>query len=135
MALRLVSRIADRAIIGVSEALFPENDRGMPNFREARVVERTWQHLGRLPPEQRRLLLALYVFVELSTVVLARGFRTFSSLPLERRVDTVRHFRSSRVPFLRLVGDGLKATGTLIYLSHPAAMGALGMEGRTCCKS
>lgn len=121
-----------RALDGLraaSEALFPENDIGAPDFRTTEMVPRTLQYLEELPRKQRRLLLLLFAFVEVLTVLFR--LRRFSRLSPESRAALVRGFRRSRLLPLRILGDALKATTTVIYMSHPAALAHIG-EGAPC---
>ncbi len=112
---------------GVAEALFPENDYGAPDFRTTDLVRRLFDYMGELPPRQRRLLVTLFVFIELLAPFLVPGLGRFSKLPIARRERAVRRFRRSRLFLLRVLGDALKATTTLIYMSHPAALAYVGM--------
>lgn len=123
-----------RAVDGIaaaSEATFPENDLDAPDFRSTEMVTRTLEYLDELPPPQRRLLLALFVFVELAAVVLMFGFRRFSRQPAIRRTRAISAWRRSSLLPLRILGDSLKATTNMIYMSHPAAMEFIG-EYRVC---
>jgi hypothetical protein len=111
---------------GTAEALFPENDYGAPDHRTTDLVPRTLEYLAELPVSQRRLLTTLFVLVELAAPFLIVGFRRFSRLSSDRRVNSVRAWRRSRVLPLRLLGDALKATMTLVYMSHPLALAYVG---------
>lgn len=114
-------------IAATAEALFPVNDYGAPDHVATELVPRMLDYLGDLPAKQRRLILALYVLVELFAPVLVPCTCRFSKLPVARREAAVRAFRSSRLLPLRLIGDALKATTTIIYMSHPAALSHIGM--------
>ena len=85
------------------------------------------EYLNELPFRQRRLLLSLFVLVELAAPFLIPGFSRFSRLPVLVRERAVRRFRQSRVLPLRLLGDALKATMTIMYMSHPVALAHIGM--------
>jgi len=122
-----LERRAQDGLSAVVEALYPENDYGAPDYRTTEMVPRTLEYLRELPEAQRRLLTLLFVFVELSAPLLVLGFRRFSKLPVAKREAVVRAWRRSKIPPLRLVGDALKATTTLIYMSHPAALAHVGM--------
>ena len=50
----------------------------------------------------------------------------FSRLTPERRAQAVRRWRRSRFFFLRLLGDALKASTTMIYMSHPSVVAHIG---------
>ena len=114
-------RRAVDAIEASSEALFPANAIGAPDYQATDMVRRTVEYLTLLPRPQRRLLLMLFIVVEFGTPVLTLGFRRFSRLPVERRELVVRNWRRSRFLSLRLLGDALKATMTMLYMSHPLA--------------
>lgn len=119
-------RRAVDAIAASSEALFPANAIGAPDYQATDMVRRTLEYLTLLPRAQRRLLLTLFVVVELGTPVLTLRFRRFSRLSVERRERVVRGWRRSRFLALRLLGDALKATTTMLYMSHPAALAYVG---------
>jgi hypothetical protein len=109
-----------------AEALFPVNDHGAPDFRTTELVRRTVEYLDELPPDKRRLLIALFAVTEFGTLLVWPYFSRFSRLSPARREDAVRGFRSSSFLPLRLLGDALKATTTLMYMSHPSALAYVG---------
>ena len=118
-------------ITGASEGLFPPNDFGAPDFRETRMVERTLEYLEELPPAQRRLVSALFIAVELLAPFLLLVPRRFSRLPHAHRAHAVRSWRRSRFFLLRVLGDALKASTTMMYMSHPRVVLHIG-EHRAC---
>ena len=119
------------SIAALSEATFPENDIDAPDWRSTKMVERTVEYLDELPPPQRRLLLALFLFIEYATPLLLLCFSRFSKLSAKRRTDSIRGWRrSSFFPF-RVLGDSVKATTTMIYMSHPSVIAHIG-EYRVC---
>jgi len=118
-------------VAAASEATFPQNAIGAPDWKSTDMVRRTFEYLDELPPPQRRLLEALFIFVELATVVLAGRFRRFSKLPVEVRTAAIRRWRASRWLAFRLLGDAIKATMTMIYMSHPSVIRYI--EEYRCC--
>lgn len=127
MALRsFVWRTALSGISACAEGLFPENDYGVPDWRATDMVERTCEYLDALPAAQRRLLTSLFVVVELGAVVLAKRLRRFSRMSPDERAAAVRAWRRSRFLPLRVLGDAIKATTTVIYMSHPLALAHIG---------
>ena len=121
--------ILDPAIAGltaVAEAMFPANSYGAPDWREAEVVPRTLAYLEELPAMPRRLLLALFTAVELSAPVLVGCRSRFSRLPAGRRAEAIRALQASQFSPKRLIGDALKATLTMMYVSHPKVMAHIG---------
>jgi hypothetical protein len=125
---RVLKPYADAGLLATAEALFPENTLGVPDYRTTELVPRMQQYFGLLPARQRRLLLSLFALVELAAPFLVFGFRRFSRLPVGRRERAVRAWRASELGPLRLIGDALKATTTMIYMSHPAALSYVGAE-------
>ena len=123
---RLLHHYAEAGLSATAEALFPANRLGAPDYRTTELVARMLSYLRLLPARQRRLLLSLFALVELAAPLLLAGFGRFSRLPVERRERAVRRWRSSSVLPLRLVGDALKATTTMMYMSHPAALAYVG---------
>jgi hypothetical protein len=117
---------AESGIGAAAEALFPANDYGAPDFRDTELVPRMLDYLSLLPERQRRLLVLLFAVVEIAAPLLVPGFRRFSSLSVERRERAVRGWRTSGITPLRILGDALKATLTIQYMSHPAALRYVG---------
>ena len=122
-----------QGLSAAAEAMFPPNDLGAPDWQEAEVVGRTLRYVEALPPLQGRLVLALFLFVELAAPLLTPGLRRFSRLPRERRTAAIRRWRASRLQLLRLLGDAVKASMTMVYLSHPRVSAFIG-EYKTCAR-
>jgi hypothetical protein len=119
------------SIAALSEATFPENEISAPDWKSTCMVDRTVEYLGELPPAQRRLLLLLFLFVEYAALVLVFGFCRFSKLNPSRRTAVIRGWRRSRFFPLRMLGDAVKATTTMMYMSHPSVIEHIG-EYRVC---
>ena len=119
------------SIAALSEATFPENDIGAPDWKSTRMLERTVEYLDELPPAQRRLLLALFLFVQFFAPLLVLSFGRFSKLSAERRTSAIRGWRRSTFFPFRVLGDAVKATTTMIYMSHPSVIAHIG-EYRVC---
>jgi hypothetical protein len=125
---RILFRYAEAGLSATAEALFPVNAEGAPDYRTTELVARMLDYWRLLPARQRRLFLALFAFVELAAPFLIPGFSRFSGLPVKAREEAVRRFRRSEVMPLRLVGDALKASTTMMYMSHPAALTFVGVS-------
>lgn len=123
------ARSAELGLRATVEALYPRNDFGAPDFETTDMVRRTLEYWAELPVRQRRQLMSLFVLVELGAPLLVRGFRRFSGLSVSRREQAVRDFRNSKLLPLRLLGDALKASTTVMYMSHPAVLAHIGMYG------
>ncbi|MCC6214014.1 MAG: hypothetical protein IT376_04050 [Polyangiaceae bacterium] len=124
-------RLVTAGVTATSEATFPDSDTGAPDWRSTEMVPRTLEYLEELPPRQRRLVQALFVFVELAAIFLLLRGRRFSRLPVPVRTEAIRRWRASRYLVGRILGDSLKATATMMYLSHPRALEWMG-EYRAC---
>jgi len=124
----LLERLAKEGLGAAAEALFPSNDYGAPDYRETELVARTVEYWGLLPLRQRRLLVLLFACVELASVLLIRGGRRFSRHPAPAREVAVRAWRRSSLFPLRILGDALKASLTVLYMSHPAALAHVGAK-------
>jgi hypothetical protein len=111
------------------QALFPENDLGAPDWRATNMVERALDLFAELPPHQRRLLTFLFLFVPFAPLVLFSSPLPFVWMSTARRTAQIRAWRSSSFFLRRAVGDGLKATLTMIYLSHPEPLRFMGVRG------
>lgn len=125
-------RTATTSISAVSEALFPTNDLGAPDWRDTALVSRTRAYLDELPDEQRRLVTLLFVFVELACPLLTLTFRRFSKLTPERRTVAVQRWRRHWFQPFTWLGDALKATMTMMYMSHPLVIAHI--EGFKTCE-
>jgi hypothetical protein len=117
---------AKDAIRAASEALFPKNAIGAPDFLEAEMETRTWAYLELLPNTQRNLITMLFVFLELIAPLLALRFGRYSKLSPEARCEVVRRFRGSKNYLVKLIGDSVKAVLTMIYMAHPSVVRHIG---------
>lgn len=115
-------------LAALAEAMFPESESGAPDWRQTDMVRRTLRYLGALPPSSRRLLFLLFWAVEWCTPFLVPALRPFSRLSLDRRTRVLRRWRASRWPWERTIGDALKATLTMVYMSHPKTIAFIGMH-------
>jgi hypothetical protein len=120
-----LERAYESGLSGTAEALFPRSDTA-PDFQDTDLIARSFAYVASLPPPQRKLLKLLFIAVELCAPVLAPGLRRFSRRTPERRRADVNGWLVSWVYPLRLLGDGLKTTLQMIYLSHPSAVAHIG---------
>ena len=120
-------RTVTAGLTATAEALYPVNDIGAPDWQAVELVPRCLHWMSELPPRQRDQLYLLFGAVELAAPLLAPGLRRFSKIPVARRESLVRRWRASRLLPLKLIADSLKATTSMMYLSHPAALAYIGM--------
>ena len=118
---------AQDAILAASEVMFPANELGAPDHHQAEMVSRTLAWMDELPSPQRKLVVLLFVAVELFAPLLGAGWGRFSRLSETRRGAAIRRWRTSRFYVVRIIGSSLKATLSMIYLSHPDVLVYLGM--------
>jgi hypothetical protein len=128
---KALRRLALTAFEAVCEALYPENDFGAPSWRDTDMVARAASLWDELPPPSRLTLEAIYATVELLGAAFAPGVGPFSALPVGRREKALERLKVSRVWPLRLLGEAVKSSSTMVYLSHPAALRHIG-DPRTC---
>jgi hypothetical protein len=122
------TRRAFDGLLAAAEALFPKNAIGAPDFAETRLLDRSIEYLAILPPPQRRLLILLFILVEIALPLLTlRGIGRYSKLPVERRLWLIRELRRSKLYPLRLIGDAVKGMLTMMYMSHPEVIRHIGM--------
>ncbi len=126
-------KCAVAGLAAIAEAMFPENDLGAPDWKGTETVPRTLRYIGELPPAQGRLLLLLFVFVELAAPFLLFRPHRFSRLSVEQRTLAIRRWRASRRLVLRLLGDAIKATMTMMYMSHSSVSAYIG-EHKGCAR-
>jgi hypothetical protein len=120
-------RISADGLRATVEALYPENDYGAPDWRTTEMLPRTFEYWSELPRRQRRQLMALFILIELGATLFMFGFKRFSRHSVSRREGAVRDFRRSWLLPLRTLGDAMKASTTVIYMSHPAVLAHIGM--------
>lgn len=111
---------------GTAEALFPINTVGAPDYESTNLVQRTQDYVRGLPPTQRPLVALMFIGIELGAPFIAGGLRRFSRQSPERRVLAVHRWRTSWLFPLRMLGDAVKATLGMIYLSHPTLLRHIG---------
>jgi len=111
-------RLTRSGIAGVSEVMFPENTFGAPDWQTTQMVERTIDYLGELPPKMRRLVMLLFIAVELGAPFLGVGLGRFSRIGAERRLKVLLSWRNSRIVVFKLLADALKAQLCMMFLSH-----------------
>jgi hypothetical protein len=79
-----------------------------------------------LHPMRRFQIRLLLVFFEHATLLFwapgARGWRRFSALSLQQRIEVLRRWYSSRFFGRRLVFTALRSVLGIVYLGHPATM-------------
>jgi hypothetical protein len=124
-------RIMLAGLAATAEGLFPENDFGAPDWKTTELVSRSLDYIRELPPPQRRLLWLLFFAVELLAPFLLLTPQRFSKLSSRRRASAVRRWRRSSLFLLRVLGDALKASTTMMYMSHPSVVAHID-ETRTC---
>lgn len=114
-------------LTATAEALYPKNDLGAPDWESVQLVPRCLHWLEELPARQRNQLYLLFGAVELAAPLLTLSLRRFSRMSVARREATVRRWRASSLLPLKLIADSLKATTSMMYLSHPEALAYIGM--------
>jgi hypothetical protein len=107
------------------EALYPPTESGAPTWQDAELVPRMSAYVRGLPPTQRRLLKLMFLGVELFSLVATPG-RRFSSRPLAARIRALTRWRGSSILPLRLLGDALKSSVQMVYLTHPSVVAFIG---------
>lgn len=122
----LMRRVAD-SVEAVAQAMFPENDFGAPDWRTAEMAPRTVNYIRMLPTRSRRLLILLYVAVELAAPLLLVWPGRFSRAPLKRRKHVLERWRRHWFPPYQLLQEALKAQQCMIFLSHPAVQAHIGV--------
>lgn len=124
--LAALTRSAARAIDGASEALFPLNELGAPDYLHTQLPSRVWRYIQAVPPSYRRLLVLLFFFLEWWPCLSLRPSR-YSRLSRPQRLALVAGLRASPWYPLRLVGDSVKGVLTMMYCSDPAVLRYMGV--------
>ncbi|MCB9662973.1 MAG: hypothetical protein H6732_02590 [Alphaproteobacteria bacterium] len=110
----------------LAEALFPEGDPAVPGFETTELVPRMEAYVDSLPPSQRPLVALLFVAVDRLAPLLAPLGPRLGRRPPARRLAVVEGWRGSRIWPLRVLGNAVKASLSMIYFSHPAVFEATG---------
>ncbi len=121
------ARLTVRGLRAAAEALFPPNELGAPDWQQAEIVPRTLQWLGRLPLRQRVELGLLFAAWELLPLVLGPA-PPLSWMSPARRLALLQACRASKLRPKKLLADALKASTSMMYLSHPRALTYIGLR-------
>ena len=122
-----VRPIARRGFIACVQAAFPEGHGNNPDWRMTECDTRFEPWLDALPPETRFVIEALYTTVELGGGILGARPLPFSLMPVQRRAEIINYWRSSHIVPLRFLGDAIKSSTAMLYMSHPLAMQRAGV--------
>ena len=124
--LRRMSRAEAAFVAAAAEALFPPGGPVAPSGCQAGIPSYVDGYLDRVPPQPRLLMRALFFLVQHATVFFpARhvlGFRRFSSLTSEQRVEVLEGWAQSRFFPRRLAFTSLRAVLTMGYFADPAVL-------------
>ena len=114
----LAIRLARPGIKGAAEVLFPVNDFGAPDYHKTQVVKRFIDYLQILPRQQRFLLILLFMTLQYLFPLLVPALKPFSLISTKRREKAMRRWHSSKIFALRMLADAIKASLSMIYMSH-----------------
>lgn len=109
-----------------AEVLFPDNDLGVPSWRDTDLTRRTWELIEAFPPSQRVMVMGLFAALEVSPPLLRGKPRLFSQLSADERTRAIEAWRESDLFPLRLFGDVVKAFMSMVYMTHPDVLTTLG---------
>ena len=120
-------RTVEAGLMATAEALYPVNTLGAPDWKQVDMVPRTLAWWAELPSRQRNQFRLLFGVVELIAPLLAFQVGRFSRLSPTRRLELLRRWRKSNLLPLKLIADSLKASTSMMYLSHPSALRYIGL--------
>jgi hypothetical protein len=123
--------LARRGFIACAQAVFPEGHGDNPDWRATALADRFDPWLDALPPETRGLMEAVFTTIELGGGLLGASPGPFSRLPVARRAALISGWRASHFMPLRFLGDAIKSSTGMLYMSHPAALRRVG--ARSAC--
>lgn len=108
------------------EGLYPPDPGGAPDAVVTNLEVRTRAYIQSQPPTHRFLLPLLFFGVELLPLILSPWAGRMSRRTPQARRELVTAWRASPVFALRGLGDALRATLQMVYLSHPAVLRHIG---------
>jgi hypothetical protein len=126
-----VRHLARRGFLACAEAVFPEGHGDRPDWRAVELDTRFDAWLDALPPETRGLMEAVFTTIELGGALLGARPGLFSRLSVRRRAELISHWRASHFVPLRFLGDAIKSSTGMLYMSHPVVMRHVG--ARSAC--
>ena len=128
---RLLARREVAFLDAAAEAMFPPGGAIPLSGRDADLPGYAESFLASLPPQLRLQVRAMFTLFEQATIFFPAkgrgGFRRFSALSPEQRVDSLERWSQSRFFLRRLAFTALRAVLTMGYLGHPVAMRSVGL--------
>ncbi len=121
-----VERWVEHGVQAAAEALFPDNDLGVPCWRDTDLTRRTLELIEAFPPSQRYMAAGFFAVLEASPPLLRGKPRRFSRLSVDERTRAIESWRASKLFPLRVFGDALKAVVSMVYMTDPGVMATLG---------
>ena len=122
----IIDKSVFKTIEASCEVFFPENDEGVPDYRQTNLAQFTYDYLMLLPPKQIFLLKMFYILLGFFPQLLFSSFRKLHNLSPEKRSRLFKRIEKSKIYRLRLIIDGLKANLRMIYLNRPEALAFVG---------
>lgn len=130
------TRLADRDVAFVeaaAAAFLPEGPGGLARSgAHAGVTAFLDRYLEGLPIREQRLIRAMLVFFEHSTLLFpargAGGFRRFSRLSPDQRVEVLEGWANSKIGARRSLFTALRAVIVMGAMSHPDNLEALALD-------
>jgi hypothetical protein len=108
------------------EGLYPPDPGGAPDGVTTDLYARHLAYIRSLPPSHRFLLPLLFFGIELLPLLLSPWAGRFSRRTPQARAALITSWREGRVFALRGLGDALRATLQMVYLSHPSVLRHMG---------
>lgn len=108
------------------EGLYPPDPHGAPDGVSTNLYTRHLAYIRSLPPSHRFLLPLLFFGIELLPLLLSPWAGRFSRRTPQARAALITSWREGRIFVLRSLGDALRATLQMSYLSHPSVLRHMG---------
>ncbi len=125
---QMLSRREAEIAEAMADAMFPGDNRGMPNGTEVAVVETFDDYLAAINPHTANLLRLLLHTIDEMAVVSGLSMTRFHRRPRQERIDILNAWDTSKIGVRREVFQGLKIIFAMGYCESPAVIRAAGID-------
>ncbi|RME93132.1 MAG: hypothetical protein D6767_01675 [Candidatus Hydrogenedentota bacterium] len=119
-------KLLRKPLESIGRAFFPENDFGAPSWKDVDLVKRTLDMNKMLPPKTGRQLDLLYLAAYWIFPIFVFRIPPLSLYSTKTQTKIFQKMAASRNYFIRSLADAVKASITMVYMSHEKVVKYIG---------